>query len=125
MAADERREIDWSSAQVHDGTLTVDLDGASSKGWRTQFERVLTMLDSPHASWGEVSIGKKNIQVTELMEGTEDEVRHFLESIVLEVNSGLEPDAAEGSDEANSPAVDPEEQMAETFRGFAHESSPQ
>jgi Protein of unknown function (DUF1360) len=52
VAARETREIDWTSAKVRDGTLTVNMIGASSKAWRARFASVLALLNGPHTSWG-------------------------------------------------------------------------
>ena len=124
--ARDTREIDWGSAQVQDGTLTVTLSGARSKAWSARFEGVLALLARTHTSWGKVSLAKKAIRVTGLTPGTETDLRHFLESIVLEANSAVEPDARPPGDEANAAPeseVDPEERMAATFRAFASEST--
>ncbi|HEY2140925.1 MAG TPA: hypothetical protein VGG98_02545 [Solirubrobacteraceae bacterium] len=50
MAA-EQRQIEWGSAEIEDGTLTVHLAGASSKAWKARFESVLALLDTPHSGW--------------------------------------------------------------------------
>lgn len=125
MAASEPRQIEWGSAQMRDGTLTVELTGANSKAWTAQFEVVLALLDTPHSDWGEVSLRKKAIEVADVPRGSESELRHFLESIVLQANADTEPDSPEQTanatdtqdDHANDPA---DEQMTATFRSFAN-----
>lgn len=122
MTAPEPRAIEWASSEVEDATLTVELTGSSSKAWKSRFEGVLAMLDSPHSRWGAVRITKKGIEVTGLQQGSESELRHFLESIVLQVNTDTEPDVPredEQLEEDHEP--DPDERMTETFRGFAPE----
>lgn len=121
MAAPEPRQIEWGSAQIEGGTLTVELAGASSKAWRARFENVLTLLDTAHSSWGEVSLIKKAIKVADVGQGSEADLRHFLESIVLQANSDTEPDAPLPDDEGEDHEPNTDEQIAETFRGFAAE----
>lgn len=123
MAAPEQRSIDWGSAEIEGGTLTVDLTGASSKAWKQRFESVLALLETTHGRWGEVHLRRKGIQVAEVQRGTETELRHFLESIVLQVNSELpQPEEADQDGEEDT-HVDEEaqadRQMTAAFRGFA------
>jgi len=124
MAAPEPRQIEWDSAQMHDGALTVGLTGTSSKPWSTRFEGVLALLDTPHKNWGDVKVTKRAVKVADVQPGSESELRHFLESVVLQANSDTAPGPAEqgldseagGEDEHHS---DPDEQMAAAFRSFA------
>jgi hypothetical protein len=122
MAASERREIDWGSTEIEDATLTVELTGSPSKAWKARFDNVLALLDTPHSSWGKVHLTKKGIKVADLQQGSESELRHFLESIVLQANSDTEPDTPQQDDQEtrqDEPGAD--EQMARTFRSFAAE----
>ncbi len=125
MAAPEPRQIDWRSAQIEDATLTVELTGPASKAWKARFENVLALLGTPHSSWREVRLTKRAITVAGLQEGSESELRHFLESIVLQANSDTMPDTAPSDDEQGEKdrEPDPDERMAGTFRGFAADSS--
>ncbi|HEY3829907.1 MAG TPA: hypothetical protein VGL57_11980 [Solirubrobacteraceae bacterium] len=123
MAAPEQRNIDWGSTEIEDAMLTVDLIGASSKAWKQRFESILVLLETPHSRWGAVHLSKGSIQVAEVQQGTETELRHFLESIVLQVNSELpqpEESQQEGEEETH---VDREaradRQMTAAFRAFA------
>jgi hypothetical protein len=123
MADPEPRQIDWASAQMTDGTLTVELTGKGSKAWKERFENVLALLDTPHAAWGEVRLRKSAVQVAGVQQGTEPELRHFLESIVLQANSDTQPEApkddAEVDDAGEETALD--EQMTATFKTFAQQ----
>lgn len=119
----EPRNIYWGTAEIEEGTLTVALTGASSKRWKQRFESVLALLETSHSHWGEVRITRKGIQVAEVGQGTETELRHFLESIVLQVNSELPPPQrpTQGAeDEAHvDEAAHVDRQMTVAFRGFA------
>ena len=123
MAAPQPVQIDWASAQIEDARLTLALTGPASKAWKARFESVLALLDTSHRSWGEVRLTKKRIRVADPEEGSESELRHFLESIVLQVNSDTEPGAPERDalEDENDDEAGADEQMARTFRGFAAE----
>jgi hypothetical protein len=62
------------------------------------------------------------VERTELMRVAEPDLRHFLESIVVQVNSELAPAEEQRPDEAAIP-TDPQEaadrEMTETVRSFA------
>lgn len=79
MAAPEPRNIDWGTSEVEEGTLTVELTGASSKPWKHRFESVLALLETPHSGWGDARVTRKSIHVADVGQGTETELRHFLE----------------------------------------------
>jgi hypothetical protein len=120
----DARKIDWGSAEIADGALTVELLGDPVRGWGKDFRGVLALLEQSNRTWGTISLAKSTITVADVQDGSEEALRHFLESVVLQVNSDLDlHDAVSGgdsgraeSDEAQSAA---EREMAATFRGFA------
>ena len=116
----EQRQIQWGTAEIDDGSLTVELGGASSKSWKARFENVLALLDTPHRGWGEVSLTRKAIKVSGSQHGSEAEQRHFLESAVLQANTDTAPSAPSPHD-AEDEEPDADEEMAQTFRSFAVE----
>lgn len=121
MAAPEQRNIDWGTAEIEDAALAFELTGTSSKAWKERFESVLALLDTPHSRWGPVRITKSGVRVADVRLGTETELRHFLESIVLQVNSELpdpEQDAEEEEAQAGE-ATQVDRQMTAAFRAFA------
>jgi hypothetical protein len=120
MAQPERRAIDWGTAEIREGTLAVELTGASSKDWKKRFAGVLGLLEPGNSAWGDIELTKQRIEVGQVQEGSEADLRHHLESVVLEVNSQLELDDAEddsGSDEDEE--RDADQRMTATFRAFA------
>jgi hypothetical protein len=125
MTAPELRNIDWGTAEIEEGTLTVELTGSSSKAWKQRFESVLGLLETSHSHWGKVRITRKGIHVAEVGQGTETELRHFLESAVLQVNSELpqpEEPTQSAKDEAHvDEAGQVDRQMTAAFRAFADE----
>ncbi|HEX4033685.1 MAG TPA: hypothetical protein VHX66_04510 [Solirubrobacteraceae bacterium] len=110
-----QRQIEWSTASVEDAALTVSLSGEAPRGWRKRFEAVATLLDRSDGRFGRVSVRGPIVTVADVLEGAEADVRHFLESAVMQVNADLgleeapEEDAGEEADRA----------MAATFRSFA------
>lgn len=114
------RQIDWSTAQMRDGTLTVGLTGANAKRWRARFEQVLALLDTPHSRWREVGLVKGAIEVAGVERGSEPELAHFLESVLQEVNADLDPQERREKEEPADRAPGPDEQMTATFRSFAN-----
>ena len=76
---------------MHGGVLKVPLSGSASKPWSEHFGAVLRLLDRSKQTWDGVSLTKKAVEVRGLQPGAEADVRHFLESIVMQVNSELAP----------------------------------
>jgi hypothetical protein len=115
-----RRQIDWGSADVQDGSLTVGLTGPASKAWSRRFEAVRALLERSEQEWGEVGLTRKAIEVDGVREGSEEGLRHFLESVVLQVNAELGPDAPQEDAVAGEDAqLATDRKLAAAFRGFA------
>jgi hypothetical protein len=129
MTDPEQRQIEWATAEIEGGTLTVALSGAGGKAWSRRFDGVLELLGKSGDSWGEIKFTKKDaIRVDAVGDGAEADLRHFLESVVLEVNSHFEPDATASQpdrpeDDERDAAGARDEQMAATFRAFAGEEA--
>ena len=123
-------KLNWSTAKVEDSKLTVDLDGELPSGWKDSFDAVARLLSSS-AEWGEVTLkGKKSVRVTDVSEGSEERLRHFLESVVEQSNADHRPDEPEDDDESGSDDDErddddaagepgPDAEMSERFRSFA------
>jgi hypothetical protein len=121
--------LNWSTAKVEDSKLTVDLDGELPSGWKDSFDAVARLLASS-AEWGEVSLkGKKSVRVADVSDGSEERLRHFLESVVAQANADHTPDdsdrdedaedeADEGGDDDDD-AASPDDEMSERFRSFS------
>jgi hypothetical protein len=118
MTRSEAQQIDWSTAEVKGGALSVELTRSPSKSWRKDFERVLTLLgEDGQGGWGEIALAKGRLEVAEVAEGSEGDVRHFLESAVLQVNSDLGAELpTERPAAADGPT--PDQRMTATFRRF-------
>jgi hypothetical protein len=122
------REIDWASAKVKDSTLTVQVGGDSdgAKEWSGRVQSVLRVLDRSGGKWGEIKVSQEKIQVADLREGSEPDLRHLLESAVLQANSDLAPDKdddADDGEDADEEARSGDQKMTDAFRAFASDSS--
>lgn len=121
----EQTQLDWSAAEVHDGGLTVPLDGDPPKEWIARFKATVHLLNQ--GSWEKVELKKGGIRVKTIAVGDEDRVRHFLESAVLQANSVAAPeesdtdadDDVKDSGDAGSAQEGPDVEMTERFRAFA------
>ncbi len=120
--------LQWSAAEVRHGTLTVQLDGDRPKGWKATFEQTVRLLGS--GSWGEVSIKGAKVKVADVSEGTEDELRFFLEGAVQQANA-VHVDTDEDDDESSGDAdddggaedsEDADTRMASRFRDLGAEA---
>jgi hypothetical protein len=107
-----RVEIDWESAEVHDGELVVGLTDAAPASWRRRFDAVRPQLERGGSRrWESVAAKKRRIVVTGVEEGGEADVRLLLESLVREANAS-EPEPEEAQ-------ADPaDERMTAAFRSF-------
>src|SRR3954449_6103686 len=112
-------EIDWSTAEVKDATLTVELSGDAPEEWSERIPQVVGRLGVRGA--GEVALDGRTITVSEVRQGRESEVQQALEGAVLQAAADHPPpEAGEGSEDGEEDGhSDADQQMTETFRGFA------
>jgi hypothetical protein len=124
MAEQDALEIDWANAEVQDGALTAPLSASASKAWREHFNAVLRLLAHSNGAWGEVELAKKAIEVADVQAGSEADLRHFLESIIKQVNAELAPSEqpSSGTQEPVDPQQQADREMTETVRSFADET---
>jgi hypothetical protein len=113
-------EIDWETAEVKDGKLRVSLTEAPPKEWRERAAEVAELLaERGRVRWGELSVQKDALGVDGIGEGDEADVRHYLESIVLEANASVDGGEAEDDTAADEDADSPDRRMTDAFRDFA------
>jgi hypothetical protein len=127
---DEPR-LDWSTAEVADGRLTVALEGDPPKGWKHSFETVARLLS--HGEEPSVTLKKGEVRVDGLRPGDEEKVRHLLESVVQQANADHRPPEQEQRDEDDEDGdkvpleqigqSGPDAEMADRFRSFAEDAS--
>jgi hypothetical protein len=106
-------QIDWGSAEVDDGRLTVPVTGKPSKKWADAVTRVIDRLQRGSERWGAIKVTRKQIRADAVEPGTEADLRHLLESAVLQANSEFDDD-----DEPDDERSDADRQMTDVFRAF-------
>jgi hypothetical protein len=117
-------KLNWSTAEVEDRQLSVDLEGEVSKDWKRSFKTTLKLLGG--GDWGEVTLKKHSVRVGEVEPGAEEKLRHYLESVVAQANASQAPDEAddEHTEDADKDEArdrdDPDAKMTEQFRSFAN-----
>jgi hypothetical protein len=112
-------EIDWSTAEVKDATLTVELSGDAPEEWSERIPQVVGRLGVRGA--GDVELDGRRVTVSDVQQGAESEIRQALEGAVLQAAADHPPpepdaDAAEGDGGEGSEA---DRAMTEAFRAFA------
>ena len=109
--------IDWGSASVDGGRLTVPLAGKPSSEFKSQLKDVIARLHAG-SGWGDVKVTKSALRVDAVADGAEGDLRHFLESAVLQANANV---AAEDEEE-ETPGDDRSEEdrrRTDAFRAFS------
>ena len=120
MTSNGQVQINWRTAEIHEGSLTVELAGELPKGWVKHLKGVLALLEQNAGQWDEIKLSKKRITVSDVREGSEDELRHLLESACLQSNADLQLDGPEPSSEPEADSqAEADQRMTESFRGFA------
>ena len=113
--------LNWATAEVQDGKLTVELEGEVPTGFKKRFQSTVRLLGG--GSWGEIAYRKQAVRVTQVEPGDEEKLRHFLESAVEQANAGFEPTRSDSDEAAQEdvPSEDdaPDAVMTELFRSFS------
>jgi hypothetical protein len=109
-------EIDWASAEVQDSALSVPLAGEPSKAWADRVAEVIERLGSG-GGWGTIAVKRDAISVKDVQSGAEADLRHLLESAVMQANADFAPAEPEADDDEGGDPAD--EEMAGAFREFA------
>ena len=109
--------IDWRTAEVDGGDLTVAIDGEVSKAWAKRAAEVADRLARSPA-WGAVKVNREAIEVADVPRGCEDALRHVLESAVHHANADFAP----SEDDGDAPSGEDAELTA-AFQAFAEEES--
>jgi hypothetical protein len=118
--ADKRREIDWDGASVSGGTAVLPLTGKADRQWGERFESVAALLGRAGTGpWGQVTVSKDAIEIAAVQPGGEDDLRHFLMSVVAQVNSEHAPEADPQAIEREDPQAAQDAEMTERLRSFS------
>ncbi len=112
-------QLAWEEAEVHDGELHLALTPDAPRGWAPRFRSLLARLGADgEGRWGRISVSRRELKVADINEGGEGDLRHLLESVLLQVNTEFAPD--DGQDEAaRSPEEERDARLTESFRAFA------
>jgi hypothetical protein len=123
MADDAQQDIsiDWNAASVDDGRLTVPLLGEPSAAWRDRLKHVIERLQRGGSGWGEIKVTKSALRVDAVRAGAEADLRHFLESGVLQANSDLRAEEEGEAEDAESAdgRSESDQEMTDAFRAFS------
>jgi hypothetical protein len=120
----ELPSLDWSTAKVKGGVLTVGLSGERPKGWDRTFNTTAKLLGG--GDWEDVELKKGKVQVSGISSGAEERLRHFLESVVQQADATHRPDDSDdGSDDAagqdepgSAPQDDSDAEATARFQAF-------
>jgi hypothetical protein len=110
-------KLQWASAEVEDAVLTVALDGEVPKGWKQSFETTVRLLGD--GEWGTVKLKKGAVRVSGVEPGTEEKLRHHLESVVAQANAADEAPEETPTGTDQDEATGPDAEMTGRFRSFA------
>jgi len=108
--------IDWASAEVRGGDLTVALAGEANAKWAERVQAVVERLERPGSAWGATKVTKAKVTVEAVGAGAEEDLRHLLDSAVQQANADFAP---EEKDDAGDEASEADAAMTEAFRSFA------
>ncbi len=117
--------LDWSTAEVHDGTLAVAFSDKAPREWREAFARATTLLS--HGTWEVNELKAHSLRIAPVHLGEEERVKHFLDSAMLEANATImsedelfdpEPTEEDKTDGASG-GPSPDEELTARFRAFA------
>ena len=120
MAKNEHPQasIDWASAEVKSGELTVGLAGEANAEWAQRVEAIVERLERPGSAWGKVKVGTSTVRVEAVTTGAEEDLRHLLDGAVQQANADFAPAEEPDADAAGSEA---DAAMTEAFRAFAED----
>jgi hypothetical protein len=110
--------IDWASAEVKGGDLTVALVGEANAEWAERVQAVVERLDRPGSAWGATKVTKAKVTVEAVAAGAEEDLRHLLDGAVQQANADFAPEAPD--DAADEPSEE-DSAMTEAFRSFAED----
>jgi hypothetical protein len=112
--------IDWASAEVRGGDLSVALAGEANAEWAERVQAVIERLERPGSAWGATKVTKAKVTVEAVSPGAEKDLRHLLDGAVQQANADFAP---EEQDDAGDGPSEEDSAMTDAFRSFADEPS--
>jgi hypothetical protein len=113
--------IDWASAEVKSGELTVALAGEANAQWAERVQAIVERLDRPGSAWGATKVTDAKVTVEAVGAGSEEDLRHLLDGAVQQANADFAPE--EQGDPGDGPSEE-DSAMTEAFRSFAADEPP-
>ncbi|HEY0360657.1 MAG TPA: hypothetical protein VGC83_00180 [Solirubrobacteraceae bacterium] len=112
--------IDWASAEVKGGKLTVALAGEANAQWAERVQAIVERLDRPGSAWGATTVTEATVTVEAVSAGAEEDLRHLLDGAVLQANADYAPEV---QDDAGDQPSEEDSAMTEAFRSFASDEA--
>jgi hypothetical protein len=84
-------KIDWSSAAVADDTLTVALEGRTTRAWRARLAGLVAGFEAEDRGWASVRVTRTHVRVDAIRPGAATALHALLESLVRETNADFAP----------------------------------
>jgi hypothetical protein len=112
--AHPQASIDWGSAAVKGGDLTVELAGEPNAEWAKRVQAVVERLERTGSAWGAIRVTRAAVTVAAVTAGAEEDLRHLLDGAVQQANADFAPE-----DEDQDVRSEADGAMTETFRAFA------
>jgi hypothetical protein len=116
--AHPQASIDWGSAEVRGGDLTVALAGEANADWAQRVQAIVERLDQTGSAWGATKVTDAMVTVEAVSAGAEEDLRHLLDGAVQQANADFAP---ETPDDAGDEPSEDDSAMTEAFRSFAQD----
>jgi hypothetical protein len=110
--------IDWASAEVRGGDLTVGLAGEPNADWAERVQAIVERLDRTGSAWGATKVTKAKVTVEAVGAGAEEDLRHLLDGAAQQANADFAPEAP---DDVGDEPSEEDSAMTEAFRSFAQD----
>jgi hypothetical protein len=107
--------VDWSTASVQAGRLTVRFAASPASAWTERVAEVLDRLERPGAAWGAIKVKRKRLRVKSVQPGAEADLRLLIEAAVRQADADLALGDTGPRDERSAADA----AMTEAFRSFA------
>lgn len=119
---DRQIELQWSSASVSEGRLTVGFRGDPASEWTQRLTAIIDRLDRPDGRWGAIEVKRKRgVSVADVTSGCEADLRHMLDGAALQANADLAPDD-DDADAGRAKLSEQDVAMTDRFRSFADDA---
>ena len=112
--------IDWASAEVRGGDLSVEVAGEPNAEWAERVQAVVERLDRPGSAWGATKVTKAKVTVEGVSAGAEKDLRHLLDGAAQQANADFAPEV---QDDAGDGPSEEDSAMTEAFRSFASDEA--